>query len=161
MSHLQGWPLLDGIAKNMRVPNHVRHYVRQRIAEIKAAGRGPISPDGSALVIAGRLGFTGYVSEEGEGFIETDGLGDDSPPLRDDGPIGGIIALILGSRKYPVLREALPARTEHATTCTKCQRTGFTDVGQIRNFLLCPECYGLRWASPSLFRKHDSTPDRR
>src|ERR1051326_7424124 len=97
----------------MQIPDHVRDYVRQVIRQSKATRR-VLSRDGSAvmaLIVAGSLGFNCYVSENGEAFTEFYNIGDDSPPVPDMSPRGGIAALVLGSRTYPMLLEGLPART--------------------------------------------------
>jgi len=141
----------------MRVSNLVQEYLRKRIAEVRAGAPGQLSSDGSALMVDGSIGYECYVSSEGSVFIENYDMVGESPSICDRSLRGQIAALVLGTRMHPVLRELLPPRDEDATTCGSCAGEGFVHSGPIR--ILCEECCGLGWVSPSVFQEPSSPPN--
>jgi len=54
-------------------------------------------------------------------------------------------ALVWGSRRYPALRELLPARPPGAVDC-RCRQIPVFAEGKV----LCPECGALGWLPPQL-----------
>jgi len=137
----------------------LKEIIQQRIAEVRAGAPGQLSPDGTALCVAGSLGCDCYVTPEGEAFIETYDLGDASPPVPDRSRRGQIAALVFGSQNFPDLAAILPAPTADAISCRRCEGSGYMTVGPIKGFLLCTECCGLGWTSPLVFHEETAPPD--
>jgi len=136
-----------------QVPQPLRAQIEKRIAEIKDSAPGSLSDDHSALMVDGGIGYGCFVSPNGDVFIEEYDPGSDEPSQFDRSRRGQIIALVLGKRTLPALAEMLPVRTDDATTCEACSGSGFLTIGQLENFLLCKQCCGLGWISPTVFQE--------
>lgn len=57
------------------------------------------------------------------------------------------LALVVGSEKYPELRELLPVRPNGAQDCRTCGGRGRVDPTPEVRGLWCGECHGLGWVS--------------
>jgi hypothetical protein len=62
-----------------------------------------------------------------------------------------ITALVDGSKKYKLLKQLLPERTEDAVQCSDCEGTGNLLVGgKVDEKAICGSCFGLGWTNSNL-----------
>jgi hypothetical protein len=119
-----------------------------------------LQPDGS-LLLYGTIGSSGYLLPDGRVWMEFEDerLESDTITSREATPEERIIALVLGARHMPHLRQLLPVRPSSATDCERCGGTGhwFPDatrgVKDADAWVICPTCMGLGWLDVSTFKQ--------
>lgn len=140
----------------MKFPSDIITEIQARMDRAKKLNREVLSKDGKALLVEGSIGYSCYVSPDGDVFMETYDVADDKPPTIDRSRPAQIAVLLLGSRTIPALSTLLPTRPADAPTCDKCHGTGWLNQelfsGQFEGMgVLCDRCSGLGWldADPS------------
>lgn len=142
-----------------RPSEQLKRYIEGRIKAIKAGASGELSEDGAAVVVAGGLGYSVFVSPEGSAFVAHDDDLAGKYSHYDRSIRGQIEAISLGMRHLPMLAELLPPRTTDAVTCENCSGKGWTNYGFAipGDSFLCRLCCGLGWTSPTVFSGSDDT----
>lgn len=134
----------------MTLSKLLREYLDQRLAQAKTGYPGNLSPDGRAVRLHGGIGCDCYFSPDGDVILAVYEI-DGTDSQYDRSKRARSTALSMSLPNHPLLAELLPVRTESAVTCSACAGKGFTDVGTLRRFLVCHECCGLGWTSPTIF----------
>lgn len=147
--------MLRGFAKieldsTMQFPSDLKREIETRIGIARTRHPAALSEDGKALLVDGSIGYSCYVSADGDIFMETYGIGTDEPSSIDRSRKAQIAVLILGSRTLPKLAEMLPKRPNDAPDCKMCNGMGWIHQELSRSSvrgrgLLCFDCFGLGW----------------
>ncbi|MDO8617481.1 MAG: hypothetical protein Q7N87_01135 [Candidatus Uhrbacteria bacterium] len=98
-----------------------------------------------ALQIWGTIGRTVVLKTNGTLMISTEGVSEeDETPVELTDPGLQLEAMVVGSRRWPLLKDMLPERPADAAACTSCRSTG--DMWpESEHLVLCITCNGLGW----------------
>lgn len=127
----------------MRSRDELAAWAREKIAYASKTAPAVVS-EGRAYMVTGSIGYCGYVTVEGDVYLEEDTLAPEAGSFRvDRSAEARIRVLVLASRQHPELSAWLPERTVRDAECTACAASGWRDVVGIS--LLCQACNGLGW----------------
>ncbi len=102
-----------------------------------------LSPDGKALMVDGGIGYSCWISPDGDVYMETYTLDNEDAPIVDRSRRAQLLALSLGVRTFPQLESLLPPRPANAVDCPECQGAGRFQIGKFP--VVCSPCCGLGW----------------
>jgi hypothetical protein len=129
----------------MKLPDDVRAEVAAEYLRAKERFPAALSSDGRAVLVDGGLGYGAYVSPEGDVFMETYDIGDQSSEVKvDRSARAQTMALVLGSKRMQLLAKLLPSRPAAAASCGPCGGEGWRHLGPTITFI-CSDCAGLGW----------------
>jgi len=124
--------------------NNLAAWARQRIDEARRASPNLIAPSGDAFMVWGTIGSCGYISAEGDVYLEEDTM-DPVPGTfifrRDERARRQV--LFFAARRYPELSAYLPKRSGGDPDCAACIGTGWRSAGEHKIF--CETCDGRGW----------------
>src|SRR3984957_12160740 len=160
---LAGLALAVGVVRWMLLRLRYNEFQRAQLASLEATNPGlpsRLQSDGS-LLLYGTIGSAGYLLPDGRVWMEFEDerLESNAITSREATPEERIIALVLGARHMPHLRQLLPVRPSSATDCERCGGTGhwFPDatrgVKDADAWIICPTCMGLGWLDASTFKQ--------
>src|SRR5215471_425546 len=109
----------------MELPPELKSEITSRFEEAKRSNPGRLSKDRSAVHICGSIGFDGYISPDGDIFMEIYEVLSDEPSVIDRSRDAQVACLILGSETLPALAQLLPDRPSDAITCDTCKGAGW------------------------------------
>ena len=133
-------------SKSMELPPEIKSEIQARFDRIKKSCAAQLSGDRTAVPICGSIGYTCYISPDGDIFMETYDLSNDEPPVADRSRLAQIACLVLGSEYMPALTQLLPNRPPGAPTCDTCKGVGWLHRGALGpKGILCHDCSGLGW----------------
>jgi len=128
----------------MKLPDNLRVLVSERLLAARENYPACLSEDGTAVLVDGGIGYGAYVSPDGDVFMETYDIADDSPTKVDRSTRAQYMALVLGMRTLPELIALLPQRPDDAPDCEACEGSGWRRIGPEIRFI-CHTCAGLGW----------------
>jgi hypothetical protein len=124
-------------------------WARRKIEEARRDSPALIAEEGRALQVWGTIGTCGYVTVDGDIYLEEDvwdpRTGDPKPltfAVRSDEGARRQV-LLFASQQHPELAACLPVRAPDDPTCGDCLGSGWRMFGEHRIF--CEECGGLGW----------------
>ena len=112
----------------------LQKVIAEWVTHAKANDRGLVSADGSALRIYADMGGSVFIRPDGSLIGETESR---VPEAVD--AVWQTVALVVGARTHPELRELLPKRTATAEDCARCNASGMLHGS------VCGRCSGLGW----------------
>ena len=124
------------------VTDELLKEVKRRFDHAAASDPSSLSQDGKGVMVAQGLGYTAFVTPEGEAFLEEYELDGSEGVTVDRSARGHAQALLLAKKRFPEIVELLPTRPPHAPNCRDCE-SGLRSVGPMEFF--CKTCFGLGW----------------
>jgi hypothetical protein len=123
----------------MTVPSQqLQKSIADWLSRAKSHDPERMSSDGSGVRIYADIGGAAFIRPDGSLIFEAW----DSGPYKEQAPGLRTLALVVGSREHPELRELLPSRPAAAPDCELCGGTGrLTRLGDLN----CGSCFGLGW----------------
>ena len=110
--------------------------ITEWIAHARTHSPSDVSRDGTAIRLYADIGGTIFIRPDGSLISESEFPTDDKWQLDSR---WRTVALVVGARTHPELRELLPTRPASAADCLMCSGSG------IWNGLVCGACFGLGW----------------
>jgi hypothetical protein len=128
----------------MQIYPQLSARIQDEILRLRPEPVGHINYEGiqyNALPLFGTIGEVWLLRSDGSLWRADSDSGMNLEPLPE-----GLhtIALVVGSARYPWLRELLPARPERAITCIECGGRGRIGPGDA---VFCHACSALGWRS--------------
>jgi hypothetical protein len=121
-------------------------WARRRIDEARSAYPALVADEGRAFMVWGTIGICGYITVEGDIYVEEDTWDPDpgSFAIRRDERARRQV-LFFASGQYPELAACLPVRSAQDATCADCSGTGGRNLEGHTSF--CSLCGGLGWVT--------------
>ena len=104
------------------------------LSDAKVHNPSYVSPDGTAVRVYADMGGTIFLRPDGTLVGEKES--GEPMPVDDN---WRTVALVVGARTHPELRELLPVRPGDAVPCNACAGTGLI------HSVTCGACLGLGW----------------
>jgi hypothetical protein len=144
---LAGLAMAVSVVRWMRLRRRYNELQRAQLASLEAVNPGLASrlqSDGS-LLLYGTIGSAASLLPDGRVWMEFEDErpGSNAIISREATPEERIVALVLGARRMPQLRQHLPIRPASAPDCDRCGGTG--DWRSV----ICLSCMGLGWVDAS------------
>jgi len=117
---------------------HLQNLIADWLSHAKTHDPELVSSDGSGVRIYGDIGGAAFIRPDGSLVFEAW----DTGPYQEQNPGFHTLALVVGCREHPELRELLPTRPADAPDCHACG-----GAGALAGFesLACGSCHGLGW----------------
>ena len=129
----------------MKSKDELGIWARARIHA--ATSPAQLSADGDAFMVYGTIGSCGFVTGNGDIYLEQDDFDPPGSFVQDSSRAAQIQALVLGSRRFPELAAWLPKRDDASADCETCRGTGWVPVATTS--ILCQACSGLGFDQPT------------